>query len=69
MKKNMGSVDRTLRILAAAAIGILILTETVSGVLAIVLGVFAVVFLLTSAVSTCPLYLPFNISTAKKKSQ
>ncbi|MDQ7842027.1 MAG: DUF2892 domain-containing protein [bacterium] len=37
-----------------------------SGTLAIVLGIVAVIFLLTSFVSTCPFYMPFGISTRKQ---
>jgi hypothetical protein len=65
MKKNMGSADRTIRIIVAVLLGILILTGTVSGTLAIVLGIFGVVFLLTSFISFCPLYVPLKLSTRK----
>ena len=67
MKKNMGTVDRVLRLVFAAAVGALILAGTLSGVLAYVLGALALVLLATSAVGTCPLYLPFGISTARRK--
>lgn len=63
MKKNMGTVDRALRTLLAVGVGVLIGTGTLSGTLAIVLGVFAVVFLLTSFVGFCPLYAPFDWSS------
>lgn len=66
MKKNMGVADRVLRILVAVAIIILYFTNQISGTLAIVLLVFAGVFILTSFVSFCPLYLPFGINTRKK---
>jgi hypothetical protein len=65
MKKNMGSVDKTIRVLAAIVIGILLLTGQLSGALGIVLGIFAVVFLLTSAISFFPTYTIFKISTRK----
>lgn len=66
MMKNMGSADRIVRTLLAIVLGILIFTGQVEGTLAIVLGIVAVVFLLTSAVSVCPLYMPFKISTLKQ---
>lgn len=66
MKKNMGTIDKALRIIVAIVIGILYFTCNISGTAAIILGVLAVVFLLTSFVGVCPLYLPFNISTKKK---
>jgi hypothetical protein len=66
MKKNMGSMDKGIRIFLAAIIAILYFTDQITGVAAIVLGLFAVVFLLTSLVSFCPLYFPFKLSTLKK---
>ncbi len=65
MKKNMGSVDRALRVLVALVIGILYLSNQISGTAAVILGLLAVIFLLTSLVGTCPLYLPFGLSTKK----
>ena len=66
MKKNMGSADRIIRIVAALAIGVLYFTGVIPGTLGIVLLVLAGVFLATSFISTCPLYLPFGLSTRKK---
>ncbi len=67
MKKNMGLVDKTVRILLAVAIAALYFTGQISGTVAIVLGVLAIVFVITSFISFCPLYLPFGISTRKAK--
>jgi len=66
MKKNMGTIDKAIRILIAVAIAVLFYTEVVTGVLGIVLLVLAAVFVLTSLISFCPLYLPFGINTGKK---
>jgi len=66
MKKNMGSTDKIIRIAIAVIIAILYFTNTISGTLAIVLGAFALIFIITSFVSFCPLYAPFGISTRKK---
>ncbi len=68
MKKNMGSVDKAVRILAAVAISVLYFTKIISGTLAIILLVIAGIFILTSFMGSCPLYLPFGISTRKKNS-
>jgi hypothetical protein len=68
MKKNMGSADQIIRILIAVGIAVLYFTGTISGTLALILGVLAVVFVATSFMSFCPLYLPFGISTRKKVS-
>jgi len=67
MQKNMGTIDRVIRILLAVVAAILILTGAISGVLAIVLGVIAVIFVGTSMIGFCPAYLPFKISTIGKK--
>lgn len=67
MKKNIGTVDKVIRILIAIVIGVLYFTNIISGTLAIVLGGLAVVFVLTSFIGSCPLYLPFGINTSKKK--
>jgi hypothetical protein len=65
-KKNMGSTDRIVRIVLAVILAALALTGTVGGVLAIIFYVLAAVFVVTSLVSFCPLYLPFNLSTRKE---
>ncbi|MFI5210578.1 MAG: DUF2892 domain-containing protein [Gemmatimonadales bacterium] len=69
MTKNMGLIDRTLRIAAALVIAGLYFTHRISGTVAIVLMVFAVVFIVTSFISWCPAYLPFGISTRGKNEQ
>ncbi|MBI4503045.1 MAG: DUF2892 domain-containing protein [Gemmatimonadetes bacterium] len=65
MTKNMGSADRMIRLLIALAIAVLYFTGRIGGTLAIVLGIVAVAFLVTSLVGWCPSYLPFGLSTRK----
>lgn len=67
MKQNMGSVDKAIRLVVAAAIIILYLSDVIGGTAGIVLLVLAIIFLLTSFVGICPLYLPFRFSSKKKK--
>ncbi len=67
MKKNMGSTDKTIRIILALLIAVLYFTGVIPGTLGIVLMVFAGIFVLTSFISFCPLYAPFGFSTLKKK--
>ena len=67
MKKNMGTIDKAIRITMAVVIGILYMTNVISGILAIVLLAFAAIFILTSFMSFCPVYLPFGINTGKKE--
>ncbi len=66
MKKNMGSADRTIRVLAAILIAGLYLAGKISGTTATVLLLLAGIFILTSFISFCPLYLPFKLSTRSK---
>jgi len=67
MKKNMGAIDKIVRVVLAAVIAVLYFANVIPGTLGIILLVLAIVFLLTSLVSFCPLYLPFGLSTLKKK--
>lgn len=66
MKKNMGTTDKFIRTLLALIVGVLYYTNVINGTTAVVLGALAIVFLLTSFISFCPLYLPFGINTNKK---
>ena len=66
MTKNMGAADRTVRIVLAIGVAVLYFTGLISGTLAIVLGVIAIAFLVTSLVGWCPAYLPFGLSTRKE---
>jgi Inner membrane protein YgaP-like, transmembrane domain len=67
MKRNMGTLDKGIRVIIAIAIGLLYYFNIIEGTLAYVLMALAIVFLLTSFVSFCPLYLPFGINTCKTK--
>ncbi|MBL0331631.1 MAG: DUF2892 domain-containing protein [Chlorobiota bacterium] len=68
MKKNMGNSDKVVRIIVAVVISILYFTNSINGTLGIVLMVLSGIFVITSFISFCPLYLPFGISTRKKSS-
>jgi uncharacterized membrane protein len=67
MKKNMGTIDKTIRILVAVVVVVLYFTHVISGVLAIILLALSAIFVVTSLLSFCPLYLPFSLSTRKKE--
>jgi len=67
MKHNMGFADRILRVIIVVVVAGLYFTDQISGIAAILLGILAVVFLLTSIVGFCPLYVPFKLTTIKKK--
>lgn len=63
MTKNMGTLDRVIRTVVALIIVGLYLAGRVSGAVAVLLGIVAAVFLVTSTIGTCPGYLPFGFST------
>lgn len=65
MKLNMGTIDRAIRLVIAAIIAVLYFTGQITGTVAIVLGIVAVAFLVTSIIGWCPGYLPFRISTRR----
>ncbi len=67
MKKNMGTADKVVRILAAIVIAGLYFANVISGTVAIILLILAGIFIITSFISFCPLYWPFGISTSKRK--
>ena len=67
MKKNMGTVDRIVRTIIAVAIIVLYFANVIGGTLSLILGIVAVVFLLTSLVSFCPTYTLFGFSTCKEE--
>jgi hypothetical protein len=58
-------MDRIIRAVVAVIIGVLIFTNVVSGTLAIILGVVAVIFFVTALIGFCPLYTLFKFSTKK----
>lgn len=62
----MGLTDKVVRILAAVIIAALYYADHISGMLATILLIVAGIFIVTSFISVCPLYLPFGISTRKK---
>ncbi len=65
MTKNMGVIDRLLRTALAVVIVALYFAGQLTGTAAVILGVFAVIFLATSSVGFCPAYKLLGISTLK----
>lgn len=63
----MGTTDKIIRIVIAVIFAVLFFTKAVTGVLGIILLILAVMFVLTSLIGFCPLYLPFKINTCRKK--
>jgi hypothetical protein len=67
MKKNMGTIDRAIRVLIAVVLAILFFAKVITGVAGVVLLILASVFVITSLFGFCPLYFPFGIKTNKKQ--
>jgi hypothetical protein len=63
VKTNMAMVDRVIRAIIALAIVALYFTGVLKGTAALILGIVAVVFLLTGLISFCPIYRLLGIST------
>lgn len=62
----MNNIDRVLRLVLVAAVAVLYFTNLINGTLAIILGIGALIFFLTSLTSTCPIYSALGLSTLKK---
>ena len=67
MKKNVGTIEKVIRILVAVIFIILFATKVVTGTLGIILLVLAGIFILTSLVGWCPIWALFKISTVSKR--
>lgn len=69
MKKNLNSADRSIRILLAVVLAVLIFSGVLTGAAAIILGIVGIILLLTGIITFCPLYYVLGISTAKDKTK
>ena len=67
MKKNMGTADKVIRILVAVVVVTLYFTNIISGTLGIILLALSAIFVVTSILSICPLYMPLGLSTRRMK--
>jgi hypothetical protein len=67
MKKNVGMIDKAIRVSTALIVGGLYFDGRLSGTWATTLLIVSGIFVLTSFISFCPLYVPFGLSTKKKE--
>ena len=67
MKKNVGTIDQSIRLVLAIGLIILSLAGWLSGLLEIVALIVAVLLVVTALVRFCPLYFPFGFNTWEKK--
>lgn len=65
MKKNVGTIDKIIRVAIAITILIMYYSNLISGTIAIIGLSLSIIFILTSLIGFCPLYFPFKISTKK----
>jgi hypothetical protein len=69
MKKNMGTLDKGIRLAIALVIVILDINNVVPGTLGDILLIVAVLLVITTFLGFCPLYLPFGWNTNKQKEE
>lgn len=65
MIKNMGGIDRTLRVIITLIIAYLSYSGIVSGTLDILLLAAAVILVITSVFSFCPIYTLIGVNTCE----
>jgi len=66
MTKNISSIDRIIRVVLAILFTYLYFSGAVAGTIGLILFILAIVFLLTSLLTFCPIYAMFGFSTKKK---
>jgi hypothetical protein len=64
MNKNVGGIDRTVRVVVGVVLVVLAATGTVGA-----WGYVGIVPILTGAIGWCPAYLPFGFSSCKTRSE
>ena len=67
MKKNVGNIDRILRLTAGPILFLIAIFLIKSTLLAVILGILGIIWFLTGLIGHCPAYLPFGISTRKAR--
>ena len=68
MARNMSTADRIIRFTFAVAVAALYLTGNITSLAAVILGILAAIFVVTSFVGFCPIYATFKLSTRGKPS-
>lgn len=66
MTKNVGGLDRIIRFVAAALIGVAYAMGWVSGTIAIVLGIVALILFATGLISFCPAYRLLGVNSCAR---
>jgi hypothetical protein len=66
MNSNLGTADKIIRILIGVVTAFLIFNGTLSGGMAIGVGLVAGILTLTAFIGFCPIYAIFKISSKRK---
>jgi hypothetical protein len=66
MKKNVGTIDKVIRIVFAIVVITLFLTNVISGVFGIVLLAVSAILVITTMLGVCPLYMVMRLNSAEK---
>jgi uncharacterized membrane protein len=67
MIKNVGTIDKFIRLTLGFILLIVSVIMGVNSTLSVILLILGIVLISTSIVAFCPLYLPFKINTNKTK--
>lgn len=67
MKPNVGTFDKLVRVIISLTLAVLFFTGYITGLTGIIAIAIAIILLLTTIVSFCPLYAIFGMSTCKSK--
>lgn len=67
MKKNMGRLDRIIRLVVSMILVALALSGVLSGSISVILLVIALILSLTSTVGFCPIYSLLRLKSSASK--
>lgn len=67
MKRNLGNLDKGVRVLIAVTVAILYYFNIIEGTLAYILMAAGIILLVTSLINFCPLYRIIGINSCRIK--
>ncbi|SHJ02663.1 YgaP family membrane protein [Algibacter luteus] len=67
MKKNIGNLDKGLRVIIAITVALLYYFNVITGTLAYILMVVAIILLITSFINFCSIYSILGVNSVKSK--
>ncbi|THF48188.1 DUF2892 domain-containing protein [Flavobacterium supellecticarium] len=67
MRKNMGSIDKIIRITIAIILSLLVSTEIITGTIGYILLIIGALLLLTGLFNFCPVYSFFKYNTRVRR--